>query len=45
MAAEGDLEKETVVHRQGYEGFITLLKWGTALSLLVAAVVILVISN
>ena len=45
MAAEGDLEKEAMVHRRGYEGFLTLLKWGTVLSLLVAAFVVLVISN
>ena len=45
MAAEGDLEKEAVVHQRGYESFLTLLKWGTALSLIVAAFVVLVISN
>ena len=45
MAAEGELEKEAVVHQRGYEGFLTLLKWGTVLSLIVAAIVVLVIAN
>ena len=28
MAAEGELEKEVIIHRKGYEGFIFLMKWG-----------------
>lgn len=45
MAAEGDLQKEVLTHRRGYSMFVQLMKWGTILSLAVALVVILIISN
>ena len=45
MAADLDLEKENVVHRKGYEGFLTLLKWGTILSAIVTAFVVLIIAS
>jgi hypothetical protein len=43
MAAELDLEKETAVHRKGYVGFIAMMKWGTIISLIIAAIVVLII--
>jgi len=43
MAAERELENETVVHRQGYERFITMFKVGTGIALVMALIVILVI--
>jgi hypothetical protein len=45
MAAEGELpEKMLRDHRSGYEGFVTLMKWGAIVSLLAALFVILIIS-
>jgi hypothetical protein len=44
MAADLDLEKETAVHTKGYVGFISLMKWGTILSAITAAVVVLIIA-
>ncbi len=44
MAADLDLEKETAVHRKGYVGFISLMKWGTILSAITAAVVVVIIA-
>jgi hypothetical protein len=43
MAADGDLDKETAVHRQGYERFISWFKTGTVICLIIAAIVILII--
>jgi len=43
MAAERELENQTVVHRQGYERFITMFKVGTAIAIVMAVIVILVI--
>ena len=45
MAGEGDAKTETVTHEKGYAGFISMMKWGTILSLLVAALVVYLISN
>jgi hypothetical protein len=45
MAAEGEVpEKMMRDHRSGYEGFVTLMKWGAIVSLLSALFVILIIS-
>jgi hypothetical protein len=44
MAADLDLEKETASHRKGYDGFITLMKWGTILSAITALVVVFIIA-
>ena len=44
MAADLDLEKETVSHRKGYEGFIALMKWGTILSAITALIVVFIIA-
>jgi hypothetical protein len=43
MAADLDLEKETAVHRKGYVGFIAMMKWGTIISVITAAIVVLII--
>jgi hypothetical protein len=43
MAAELDLEKETAIHRKGYVGFIAMMKWGTIVCLIAAAIVVLII--
>ena len=32
MAAQGELDREDVVHRKGYERFVALMKWGTIVS-------------
>jgi cobalamin biosynthesis protein CbiG len=45
MAAEGDLKKEVATHWRGYSAFVRLMKAGTAISLVVALIVILIISN
>lgn len=45
MAAELDLEKQNAVHRKGYLGFVSLLKWGTIISAVVTALVVLIIAN
>lgn len=38
-------EMDYPAHTKNYSGFLTLLKWGTILSAIVAAVVIYIISN
>jgi hypothetical protein len=43
MAADLDLEKETAVHRKGYTSFIGMMKWGTIISVITAAIVVLII--
>lgn len=43
MAAEGELDKEVVTHRKGYDGFVFLMRWGAAVSVVVALIVILLI--
>jgi hypothetical protein len=45
MAAEGDLKKELATHWRGYAAFTRLMKIATAISLIVAFIVILLISN
>jgi hypothetical protein len=44
MAAEGDV-KDLKAHEKSYARFTTMMKWGTAVSLLVGALVILIIYN
>ncbi|MET1111114.1 MAG: aa3-type cytochrome c oxidase subunit IV [Allosphingosinicella sp.] len=43
MAAEGEIEKDVIVHRKGYEGFIFLMKWGAIISLVLGLIVVLLI--
>lgn len=45
MAAEGEApEKMLKEHRSGYDGFVSLMKWGTILSFIAAMLVVLIIS-
>lgn len=45
MAAEGEIPERMIrEHRSGYEGFVSLMKWGAIISLIVAFFVILLIS-
>lgn len=43
MAAEGEIEKEVIVHRKGYEGFIFLMKWSAIVCVVLGFIVILLI--
>ena len=45
MAAQGEVEKEVIVHRRGYERFIGLMKWGAIASFVVAMVVVFLIAE
>ena len=45
MAAEVELEKEAAVHKRGYEGFVSLMKWGTILSVIIAMIVVFLIAD
>jgi hypothetical protein len=45
MAAEGEIEKEVVTHKKGYEGFVFLMKWGAIVCVVIALIVILLISE
>lgn len=38
-------EMDYPAHHKNYSGFLTLLKWGTIISVIVAAFVVYVISN
>ena len=41
MATDGDME----AHAETYEGFISLLKWGTVVSFAVTVIVVFLIAN
>ena len=43
MAAEGEIEKEVIVHEKAYEGFIFMMKWGAIISIVLGFIVILLI--
>ncbi len=43
MAAEGEIETETIVHRKGYESFLFLMKWGAIISIVLGFIVVLLI--
>ena len=43
MAAEGEIEKDIITHRKGYDGFIFLMKWGAIISIVLGLIVILLI--
>jgi len=46
MAADGEVPERMVRdHVSGYEGFVSLMKWGAIVSLVTGFVVILLISN
>ena len=45
MAAEGEVpERMLRDHRSGYEGFVTLMKWGAILSFITGILVMFLIS-
>ena len=43
MAAEGEIDKEAITHKKGYEGFVFLMKWSAIVCVVVALIVILLI--
>ncbi|MGA9583445.1 MAG: hypothetical protein WBR13_15905 [Allosphingosinicella sp.] len=43
MAAEGEIEKEAVAHKKGYETFLFLMKWGAIISIVTGLIVVLII--
>ena len=45
MASEREVEKEFRAHFDSYGRFVSLFKWGTILSLITAAIVILLIAD
>ena len=45
MAAQGELDKEIAVHRQGYERFITMFRIAAVVCAILAFIVILVIAK
>ncbi|MBV9930357.1 MAG: hypothetical protein JO013_05375 [Alphaproteobacteria bacterium] len=45
MAAQGEIDKETAVHRQGYERFISMFRMGAVICFILAFIVILLISK
>ena len=46
MAAEGEVPERVVRdHRSGYEGFVTLMKWGAILSFLIGILVMFLIAE
>ncbi len=45
MAADGDMQNEMKAHLKSYSAFAWMMKWGTIVSFIVAAIVVLIISN
>lgn len=45
MAADREVKTEFKAHESSYSRFIAMMKWGTILSLITAAIVVLIISN
>lgn len=45
MAAERDVQNDNQAHIRDYSRFIGLMKWGTIISLLVAAFVVIMIAS
>lgn len=45
MAAQGEATHEYEVHSAGYVRFLRLMKWGTILSFLTGAIVVLLIAS
>ena len=45
MATDAEARKDLKAHESSYARFISMMKWGTILSLLTGAIVIYVISN
>ena len=45
MAGNGEVQNDYPAHEQGYGLFTGLMKWGTIISLVVAAAVVLIIAS
>jgi len=45
MAAERDIQGDLRAHVKSYSRFAAMMKWGTIVSLIVAAIVVLLISS
>lgn len=45
MAVEGENQVELQAHEKSYSLFASMMKWGTILSFVVAAIVVLLIAN
>lgn len=45
MASEGQLDGELQAHAKSYSAFSAMMKWGTIVSFVVAAIVVLIISS
>jgi hypothetical protein len=43
MAVEGEAEKELIVHRRGYESFISVFRVGAIICAILAFIIILII--
>jgi hypothetical protein len=43
MAAQGETDKELIVHRRGYQRFISVFRIAAAICLVIAFIVILII--
>jgi len=44
MAAEREVQTDTQAHVRDYSRFIGLMKWGTIISFIIAAIVVLLIA-
>ena len=44
MAAEGDTKEEFTAHAKSYSLFAAMMKWGTIISFVIAAIVVLIIA-
>lgn len=45
MAVEGDNPADVKAHVESYSAFAAMMKWGTIISVVVAAIVVLIISS
>ena len=45
MAAEREVQTDTQAHVRDYSRFLGLMKWGTILSFLIGAIVVVMISS
>ena len=45
MAAEREVQNDYRAHSRDYSGFVKLMKWGTILSLITGALVVVMISS
>ena len=45
MAAEGETQVELKSHEKSYASFAWMMKWGTIVSFIIAAIVVLIIST